>query len=252
MAGPSYLPEAIPTALGWAHPLTGEQLDVTSGLEDAVDYYKPNAGALSFIDPEGETEFLGFAVVAGRKARLAVHTLHPIVSVTWSWDDESDDDIGGYQSIHVFPESDEEVTYTVTATVTYLIQDPEGDEGDLIEEEEEVEIEVVVPASLPAPPEPEEEEPVNVEAPTITGDPEVGATLTVVPGEWTGVPAPTLTYQWQSGDGDVYADIADETGTTYEIQAGDENDFIRVVETATNTAGTESFSSAGVGPVLVP
>ena len=47
---PSYMPEAIPTALGWAHPLTGERLDVTSGLENPVDYYKPNSSRFAFID----------------------------------------------------------------------------------------------------------------------------------------------------------------------------------------------------------
>lgn len=82
-----YLPEAVPTALGWAHPLTGEQLSATSGLENPVDYYKPNSRGASFIDPEGEIDFLGFSVVKGRKARLAIHTLHPIVNVEWDFAD---------------------------------------------------------------------------------------------------------------------------------------------------------------------
>lgn len=146
MPAPTYLPEAIPTALGWAHPLTGEQLDVTSGLENPVDYYKPNARNASFIDPEGETEFLGFAVVTGRRVRLAVHTLHPIVNVEWDFADESDIEVGGYSIMHVFPASDTEETYTVAATVNYLVEGEDGSE----EASEVVTIEVVVPPSQPA------------------------------------------------------------------------------------------------------
>lgn len=60
---PSYLPEAIPTAIGWAHPLTGEQLDVTTGLETPVGYYNANCKGLSFLDPN-----------SGRVASIAVST----------------------------------------------------------------------------------------------------------------------------------------------------------------------------------
>lgn len=146
MAGPSYLPEAIPTSLGWAHPLTGEQLDVTKGLEDAVDYYKPNAGALSFIDPEGETEFLAFAVVTGRRVKFAIHTLHPVVAVEWDMGDESDLIVGSTTAMHVFPASATDEVYEVTATVTYLAEDEELEES--VEAEEVITIEVTVPATV--------------------------------------------------------------------------------------------------------
>lgn len=146
----SHLPEAIPTSVGWAHPLTGEQLDVTSGLEDAVDFYKPNAGARSFLDPEGETEFLAFAVTTGQRVKAAIHTLHQVVSVEWDWGDESDPETGGLNAFHFYEDAPgAETAYTITATVTYLAEDPEDAEA-TIEAEEVLTIDVGV-----APEEPE-------------------------------------------------------------------------------------------------
>lgn len=46
-----YRPDAVPTAIGWAHPDTGEQLVSMRGLEDPVEYYKPNSREKAFIDP---------------------------------------------------------------------------------------------------------------------------------------------------------------------------------------------------------
>lgn len=125
MPGPSYLPEAVPTALGWAHPLTGEQLDCTKGLADPVDFYKPNAGHLSFLDPEGETTALIFTQAFGpKKVKFAVHALSPIASVEWDFDDGEDPVVGTTSIVKVF---DTTATYDVTATVTYVDEelDPE-------------------------------------------------------------------------------------------------------------------------------
>lgn len=157
MAAPRYLPEAVPTAQGWAHPITGEQLDVTSGLEDAVDYYRPNSGARSFIDPEGETEFLGFGIVKGRRVKTVIHTLHPVVSVSWDWGDDSDPTVGSIRSMHVYDESDTDETYTVTATVTYLAEGTGEDEGTTVEEEEVVEFDVTIKTANPSADEDDEE-----------------------------------------------------------------------------------------------
>lgn len=102
-------------------------------------------------------------------------------------------------------------------------------------------------------PEPEPgEAPTNDEEPTIAGDAEIGATLTVTPGEWSGDPEPTLTYQWQTGDGENFTDLAGATGTTYEVQASDEGNHIRVRERATNTEGTEDAFSNSIGPIIEP
>lgn len=98
--------------------------------------------------------------------------------------------------------------------------------------------------------------PVNGVAPTagtitISGGstpPLVGETLNANPGTWTGVPAPGFTYQWRGGAGGT-TDISGATNSTYQLQAGDEDDLITVIVTGTNTEGSDSGTSASVGPV---
>lgn len=46
-------PDAVKTAIGWAHPVTGEQLVSIRDLPPPVaPFYKPNSGATAFIDPD--------------------------------------------------------------------------------------------------------------------------------------------------------------------------------------------------------
>ena len=161
MPGLSYLPEAIPTELGWAHPLTGEQLDTTSGLEDPVAYYKPNSGALSYIDPDGETEFLIFSQKFGTsKVKFAIHSLEPIASVEWDFRDGTEI-VGGTSAVHVFGASG---TFDVEATINYVDEEKDPDLA-------EIQVVMVIPAA-----------PVNTVAPTITGSPQVGVETTVANG----------------------------------------------------------------------
>jgi hypothetical protein len=93
--------------------------------------------------------------------------------------------------------------------------------------------------------------PVNTAPPSIVGSPNVGQTLTVTPGTWTGTPPPTFAYQWQRCDaaGANCADIGGATGTTYVVQAADAGATLRVRESATNAAGTASATSATTGVV---
>ena len=67
-------------------------------------------------------------------------------------------------------------------------------------------------ALLPAPP-------VNAVAPSISGDEEVGETLTADPGELDGTDPMTIDYQWQRCDaaGDDCEDIAGATDETYTL-----------------------------------
>lgn len=81
------------------------------------------------------------------------------------------------------------------------------------------------------------EVPENSVAPAITGTPEVGQTLTVTPGTWSGEPSPTLTYQWFRDDGDDAIPIPGATGLTYELTQEDEGSVIFVRETAVNRVG---------------
>lgn len=92
---------------------------------------------------------------------------------------------------------------------------------------------------------PQPEAPVNTVIPKITGTPEVGSTLTVNNGTWTGNPAPTFARQW-------YADgvaIPGETKTTYTVKEDDVGKVITAKITATNSAGTEESTSVGTEPV---
>lgn len=81
--------------------------------------------------------------------------------------------------------------------------------------------------------------PANVLPPVVTGVGYVGYTLTTTNGSWTGVPAPTFTYQWQRNE----VDISGATASTYAVTLADEGLRIRCVVTATNSAGNASANS---------
>lgn len=88
--------------------------------------------------------------------------------------------------------------------------------------------------------------PVNTVAPTISGVPGTGHTLTATTGTWTGAPTITFAYQWQRGDamGTGFADIGGETASTYLLTTADEGFTVRVKVTASNGDGdTDAFSS---------
>jgi hypothetical protein len=84
--------------------------------------------------------------------------------------------------------------------------------------------------------------PTNDVAPSIAGDTGLGDVLTVTAGTWSGVPAPTLSYQWRR-DGEA---IAGETGSTYTITLADSGADIDVLETATNVEGSASEASNAI------
>ena len=223
MPGPSYLPEAVPTALGWAHPLTGEQLDCTKGLADPVDFYKPNAGHLSFLDPEGETTALIFTQALGpKKVKFAIHALSPVASVEWDFDDGEAPVVGTTSIVKVF---DATATYDVTATVTYV--DEELDPEVLT-----VSVVIAIPAA-----------PANSVLPTITGG-VVDVQMTSTNGTWSGVPTPTYTYQWFIEAGATDTAIEGATAATFTPGAELEGESVYLRVTATNAHGVVSANSA--------
>lgn len=87
--------------------------------------------------------------------------------------------------------------------------------------------------------------PVNTAAPTVTGTPAQGNTLTATPGTWTGTPTPTLSYQWERNG----ADIGGATALTYVLTVTDVGASVRIRETATNVV---SAVSAWSTTLLVP
>jgi len=72
--------------------------------------------------------------------------------------------------------------------------------------------------------------------------------LTADPGTWTGIPAPTFTYQWQrcsdSGDLGTCSDIPAATDSTYLlVDPDDVGSYIRVVVIGTNDSGSDTSTS---------
>ena len=92
--------------------------------------------------------------------------------------------------------------------------------------------------------------PVNTSPPTISGTPQQGQTLTASPGTWTGATPIAYAYQWQgSPDGTTWTNLASGSGQTYTTTSGDVGHVIRVIVTATNSAGSGSAASARTGTV---
>jgi hypothetical protein len=85
--------------------------------------------------------------------------------------------------------------------------------------------------------------PTNTSAPSITGNPQQGQTLTASPGSWSGSPT-SYAYQWQDCQSSGCANISGATGSTYALQSSDVGDAVDVVVTASNSAGSGTATSA--------
>lgn len=223
---PRFLQDAVHTTIGHAHPLTGEQLTGTKGLADPVDFYKPNRGVRSFIDPEGEIDGLVMyqAVAAnGLSAKFAFQTTRTdVTQVDWDFGDDAEVEDGGFRQVHAFEEVG---TYTVKATATF-------------EDNSTADYTVsFVAGVLPA-------APTNTALPTITGTAQVGQTLTAANGTWTG--SPTFTRQWKKGG----VNISGATSATYVPVEGDIGATITVTITGTNAGGSASATSAATAAVI--
>ena len=88
--------------------------------------------------------------------------------------------------------------------------------------------------------------PVNVAAPTITGSPRVGQTLSSSQGEWGEGPT-AFFYQWLrcDGTGDNCAPVAGATQPTYALTAADLGARIRVEVVASNADGSSPAKRSG-------
>lgn len=94
--------------------------------------------------------------------------------------------------------------------------------------------------------------PKNTEAPTISGTPKVGQTLTANDGSWTANPT-SYTYQWQRCDADVAScfSVVGATGKTYGVRIADLGYRLRVQVTARNARGSATANSA-ITAVVAP
>ena len=91
--------------------------------------------------------------------------------------------------------------------------------------------------------------PANTALPMISGTIAVGDTLTATDGTWSGVPAPTFTYQWRTCDPQVsIASISPgRSASTHVITSNDRGHTLRIVVRGTNTAGFSTATSAETG-----
>ena len=105
------------------------------------------------------------------------------------------------------------------------------------------------PTPTPAPATP----PVNQAPPQISGEPEVGNTLTASQGSWSGSEPLSYTYAWFRCDsaGAVCEEEGVQNGTapTYDVKPADFGHRMKVRVTATNSAGSSSSDSAPTEPV---
>ena len=98
------------------------------------------------------------------------------------------------------------------------------------------------------------EAPASSEAPTISGTPAAGHTLSAQGGSWTGSRPLTYAFQWQrcNGEGAECVDVAGANGETYAPGAADGGHTMRVIETARNRGGSDSATSAETALVEAP
>ncbi len=87
--------------------------------------------------------------------------------------------------------------------------------------------------------------PANTSPPTISGTPQDNQTLTAAPGSWSGSDPKTYTYAWQRCDANGN-NCNDTVGTaqSYQVRSTDVGHRLRMVVTATNTAGSSAAASA--------
>jgi hypothetical protein len=98
------------------------------------------------------------------------------------------------------------------------------------------------------------DEPTNTAAPSVTGTPRAGETLTARDGSWTGTPTIGFGHQWQrcDGKGNSCKSIAGATGPTYVATAEDVGVTLRVVVAAGNWIASVSQAPSSATAVVAP
>lgn len=88
--------------------------------------------------------------------------------------------------------------------------------------------------------------PVNVSLPTVEGLAEVGNTLTLNPGEWSGYPAPAFAFQWKLDSQPVEGETADGFTLTADMVG----QVVTCTVVASNTEGTSQRTTAATSAVV--
>ncbi len=91
----------------------------------------------------------------------------------------------------------------------------------------------------------------NTWAPSISGTPQNGHTLTANAGSWLGEAAIEYSYQWQSCDqyGAACENITGATSSSYTLEAGNVGKTLRVRVSASETSGTVAQTSTATQPI---
>jgi streptogramin lyase len=94
--------------------------------------------------------------------------------------------------------------------------------------------------------------PVNLTAPSVTGEGQVGAGLSADPGRWSN--EPTLSYQWQecAASGTACLDLAGENKPQHVVGLADIGHELRVLVTGANLAGEAIATSTSTSPIVAP
>jgi hypothetical protein len=94
--------------------------------------------------------------------------------------------------------------------------------------------------------------PANVAPPAISGTPREGETLVATTGAWSGSPT-AFAYQWErcAADGSGCTPLPGADETAYVLDVSDAGSTVRVLVTASNSAGASTASSAPT-PVVLP
>lgn len=85
-------------------------------------------------------------------------------------------------------------------------------------------------------------DPLNQVAPVASGTPDVGQTLSVTNGTWSGDAVITFTYQWQRNG----SNIGSATNNTYLLVSADAETSVRCVVTGTNSSGSNEANSNAI------
>lgn len=153
---------------------------------------------------------------------------NPTPTIAFQWEIDIDgvwESVPGANLSEFTPETEGEYRCKVSASNT---------QGDAFEYSDSVTV-------LPTP-----VAPTNTLAPEISGTPNVGQVLSTTDGSWTGVPTPSLTYQWQIFT-TSWIDITDATSNVYTPTT--EGDH-RCAVTATNDAGSAVAYSNSLNIVM--
>lgn len=220
---PRYFKDAVNTAIGRAHPISGYQLDSNKDLASPAAYYKPNQSVDSFIDPAAsltpaQLVFFQRDGLGSLGVTVALHSRYDDLGpVTWAWGDATANTVGNWVGRHVYAAAG---TYTVTATAT------SASKGAVT-----ANVSIIVDTATAAP--------ANTVAPALsTQAPVYNVPVTVTAGTWTN--SGTITYQWQVAG--VNGTGAGATTDSYTPVAGDETKILSVIVTNTNSEGSTSVT----------